>query len=229
MGSAERSFKPWRYKELHCRAQANPWFRGRRKEADPQPHEQLHPPLKYQSWYHLTKGTGEPEHCRDGPCWCLFQGCLFSPFGGPLCKEKRRWLHRDKGWSKHGICQFDWKGGRIWMTAHVSQCFYKTSIADKHLLGYSNASEHLNHSSGFVKPSRNPLKDSVYSDAVIKRAVLSRQRTRWLWEQVTQPYLQASSLIHVDPCEEGEDSDGNTTVWVFLQSLHTSLLFLHWF
>lgn len=88
-------------------------------------------------------------------------------------KKEMALIHRHKRRSKPSICQFDRKGSRTRMMAHVSQCFYKTLIADKYLLGYSNTFEHLNHFSGFVNPSRNTPKDSKY-DAEIRGGGSSR-------------------------------------------------------
>lgn len=48
------------------------------------------------------------------------------------------------------------------MMARVSQCFSKTLIADKYLLGYSNTCEHFNRFGGSVNPFRNTGKDGVY-------------------------------------------------------------------
>lgn len=95
-------------------------------------------------------------------------------FGGSSVQRKKEMalIHRDKRQSKPGIRQFDRKGSRAQM-AHVSQCFHKTLTADKYLLGYSSTSEHFNHFSGFVNPSRNTHKDSVY-DAEIRGAGSSR-------------------------------------------------------
>lgn len=97
-----------------------------------------------------------------------------------------------------------------WLTFH--SVFYKTSTADKHLLGYSNTSEHLNHSSGFVNPPRNTLKDSVYSDAEIRGAARQSAGGDGGFENRSPNHTSSLPpwfiLIHLDPCEKGDDNDG---------------------
>lgn len=103
--------------------------------------------------------------------------------------------------------------------ARVSQCFSKTLIAHKYLLGYSNTCEHFNRFGGSVNPFRNTGKDGVYDVREEEQDHRDHQLVGMVavrkGHPTPSPVLCPSHWIHLDPCEEGSDNDGKVTVGGF--------------